>query len=468
MPPSRWLALRGAGPLLAAALAASMGLLSHAAERRRPIEYSDLPPALQKSFSAQGIPGRRFPAYIRSVEVETDRRIAEGERDHLIYYALQSTGFTDRPRIEPAVSALRFVEGLPQVERERLLQDPSYLPSAGWPSAERARVVDLLSALRTGSKDEHLAYFRQLLQPDSRVPGPEAFLADYVRVARFLYQKEFLSGGASPAEVAQVARLYQSRPHSSDTQIEAGFGVYLGLDLAPRTDLVDVVGPQSYQPFAVTDALLALSLASERDLRVHLVDVNPRVVRALQAVAREGVTLHLFTGISETAQQPFSPDYRKYVTQLGRAIGDEIPAAGAMASDRRYQRSIAVRAAVTRAMSTERLNIITERLVDDESSFDGVVVTNVLTYFDDRQLALALSNIAAMLRPGGYLLHNESRGGLTEMAGSLGLPVLHMRTAVLGGPVARPLYDTVWLHQKSPVARSAFTVLPPPMTVPRR
>src|SRR5712692_1452241 len=95
---------------------------------------------------------------------------------------------------------------------------------------------------------------------------------DYVRVARFLYKKEFQSAGSSSDDVAQVARLYQSRPHSTDTQIEAGFGVYLGLgtlhelepalrvtrvliigpglDLAPRTDLMDLVGPQSHQPFA--------------------------------------------------------------------------------------------------------------------------------------------------------------------------------------------------------------------------
>jgi hypothetical protein len=71
----------------------------------------------------------------------------------------------------------------------------------------------------------------------------------------------------------------------------------------------------------------------------------------------------------------------------------------------------------------------------------------VLTYFDDRQLALALANIAAMLRAGGCLLHNESRAGLVETAVSL--PVLQMRTAIIAGPASRPLYDTVWLHQKT-------------------
>lgn len=456
--------------LAAPLLAALTGFSSHAGERSRRIEYADLPEALQTYFSIHGVVEHGFRAYIENVEADTDRRVAEGEREHLVYYALQSSRFTARPRIEPAVSALRFAERLSPVERERLIDDPSYLPSVGWPPAERARVADLLSALRKEPKDARLAYFRTLLQGGRRAVAPEAFYADYVRVARFLYRKEFLAGGASANDVAQVATLYQRRPHSSDTQIEAGFGVYLGLgtlhalkpalrittvlvvgpglDLAPRTDLIDAVGPQSYQPFAVADALLALSLASERDLRVHSLDVNPRVVRALQAaVAREPVTLHLFTGIAET-DQPFQPDYRTYVRELGRAIGDEITAPRAIASDRHYQHSIAARTAVARAMSAERLNIVTERLVD-APPVDLVVATNVLTYFDDRQLALALSNMAAMLRPGGYLLHNESRAGLVDTAARLGLSLLHTRTAVLGGPPARPLYDTTWLHQKS-------------------
>jgi len=287
-----------------------------------------------------------------------------------------------------------------------------------------------------------------------------------VRVARFLYRKEFVAAN----DAARIAPLYESRPHSSDTQIEAGFGVYLGLgtlhalepslrvtrvlvvgpglDFAPRTELTDAVDPQSYQPLAVADALLALSLASERDLRVHSLDVNPRVVRALDAAARGPLSLHLFAGIPETAGQPLRPEYRAYVHALGLAIGEATRVPRLVASDAHYQHSIAVRPAIARALSAERLNIVTERLVH-EPPFDVAVATNVLTYFDDRQLALALANITAMLRPGGYLLHNETRAGVPETAASLGLPLLHARTAVLGGPPAKPLYDTVWLHQKS-------------------
>src|SRR6266536_4893614 len=113
----------------------------------RRIQYGDLPPTLQEAFSAAGIGERDFPAYVEGVETETDRRVAEGEREHLVYYALQSSRFTDRPRIEPAISALRFVEHLSKTERQRLLDDPVYLPTAGWPSAERARISALLATL---------------------------------------------------------------------------------------------------------------------------------------------------------------------------------------------------------------------------------------------------------------------------------------------------------------------------------
>lgn len=444
--------------------AAATAIAPYARERSRRIEYADLPPAIQHSFAdAGGAPA--FAAYVRTVEADTARRVAEGEREHLIYYALQSTRFTSRARIEPALSARRFVERLSPEARARLLDDPSYLPAAGWPSAERARVDDLLRALGTGPKDTRLAYFSRLLLGSGRAPGPADLYPDYVRAVRFLYRKEFLSGG----DAAEVGRLYQSRPHSSDTQIDAGFAVSVGLgtlhalepslrvsralvigpglDLAPRTDLVDAIDPQSYQPFALADALLAHSLSSERELRVHSVDINPRVVGWLQDAARGGPTLHLFTGVAERADQPFAPEYRTYVRELGRAIGERIDAPRDIAADPRYHHSIAVRASVARTMSAEALNVITERLID-EPLFDLAVVTNVLTYFDDRQLALALSNIAAMVRPGGYLIHNESRASLPEIAGMVGLPVLQMRSVILGGPRSRPLYDVVFLHRR--------------------
>jgi len=45
-------------------------------------------------------------------------------------------------------------------------------------------------------------------------------------------------------------------------------------------------------------------------------------------------------------------------------------------------------------------------LVSDER-FDLIVATDVLVYYDVFEQSLALANIAAMLRPGGFLLSNN-------------------------------------------------------------
>lgn len=455
----------------AAALAAAVvTVVPQAANQTRRITFADLSGAAQRRFVANGVGEYEFDAYLSRIAADTDRRVAEGEREHLIHYALQSTRFTDRAPIEPALSARRFVEQLPAGERSRLLDDPAFMPDSGWPAAERDRVADLIEAFDHRASDARVGYFRQLLG-GGKTPRIADLFRDYVRVARFLYLKEWVPA-ASPSDVARVVRLYQTRPHSSDTQVEAGFGVYLGLgvvrdlesnapralnnvlivgpgmDLAPRTDLIDVVPPQSYQPFAVADALLALSLASDANLRLYSADVNPRVVSFLDSMRRDPLTIHWFSGTSETADRPISDDYATYERSLGLAIGEPVRAPHAIASAPRHLRSIAVRPAVTRGMTAGQLNIITERLVD-WPAFDLIVATNVLTYFDDDQLVLALSNVAAMLRPDGYFIHNESRSGLAETASSSKLPIVHMRTAVIGGPAGRPLYDAVWLHRKA-------------------
>ncbi len=77
-----------------------------------------------------------------------------------------------------------------------------------------------------------------------------------------------------------------------------------------------------------------------------------------------------------------------------------------------------------------------------------MIATNILPYFDDPQLALATSNIAAMLAPGGVFLHNEPRPILGELTAAVGMPFEQSRSAVIasvkGAPA--PLYDSVFLH----------------------
>jgi predicted TPR repeat methyltransferase len=100
-------------------------------------------------------------------------------------------------------------------------------------------------------------------------------------------------------------------------------------------------------------------------------------------------------------------------------------------------------------LDAERLDVVTERLAG--RTFDLVVATNVFPYFDDEALMLALVNIAGMLGPDGWLLHNEARPALHDVAAAIGLPPTHSRHAVIatvrGAP---PLGDSVWLHGHRP------------------
>ena len=98
---------------------------------------------------------------------------------------------------------------------------------------------------------------------------------------RFVYEKEFIAQrSAKPADA--VADLYRSRglsptPRSrpatssrlgweySSLQPERSVQRVLivgpGLDLAPRTALLEAGPPESYQPWAVMDALVSYNLA---------------------------------------------------------------------------------------------------------------------------------------------------------------------------------------------------------------
>jgi chemotaxis methyl-accepting protein methylase len=59
------------------------------------------------------------------------------------------------------------------------------------------------------------------------------------------------------------------------------------------------------------------------------------------------------------------------------------------------------------------LNIVTERL--DGEAFDLVIGTNVFIYYDVLEQALAMSNVDAMLKPGGVLLANFSAPDLRSI-----------------------------------------------------
>ena len=381
------------------------------------IAFAGIEPAARELLSRMGVTGQSFSAFVQRVNAQTAEREREGEGDHLIYYVLQSKQFTSATPIEPALSAKAFVE------------------TGSVPAPVLRRFQDFLSVRVAGDR---LIYLRGMI-PST---GGLAFLkTEYARAMRSLYAKEFES---KPG-------FYQTRGHSTDTQVPANYAVWTalsalhaehpgltlnrvlvvgpGLDFAPRTGLDDRFPPQSYQPYAIVDALLSTGLSAKP--AVHCVDINDRVVRFLRQ--KPGV-LHL-------TSPPGDADYLAYFRELGAKIGTA-------KEQGIFEKELVLKKEIAESVTAEKANIITEYPAGPPASYDLVVATNVLLYFSDAELLLALSNIAASLRRGAFLLHNEMRPNMETLLAAAGLVTVESRSVRVASGSKAALYDVFNLVQK--------------------
>jgi hypothetical protein len=420
----------------------------------RSVTWQDLTAAAQQRLEQSGVTAATFDSRIAAIDRDARVRVRDGDLDHLVFYVLQSTHFTRLPPIEPALSAKALRSGM----SGRSAAPPQHVP----PDAE-ARIVAFVKAAESGDRDPRLSYFRGLLANEHTTDERRKLVElRYLTAMSFLFQKEFDSPSRDAAE-----RLYQKRGLSTDTAVEAGYAVHAGLgvlhaleptrrirrvlivgpgiDLAPRTGMLEVGPPESYQPWAVIDALVGLGLARLDDLEVVGADINPRVVDHLRASSHAPPVLRLVSGIGESATVTFAPGYREYFSTLGRSIGTVH--AGGTAPAGHLSRTVAVGVASAAALRAEPLDIVTERLTGEP--FDLAIATNILPYFGKVELLLALSNIAGMLAPGGMLLHNDTRPEVMESATAAGLAPDQLRQVMIATVTgAPPLADTIVLHRR--------------------
>jgi hypothetical protein len=432
----------------------------------RPIAWSDVA-AVAGRLESAGVTASKFEAYLEQVRSAHARRVREGDLDHLIFYMLQSTRFTKQPPIEPALSAKALVEALDANARAAFLAGDDSRVTV--PAEVKTRATALSRAIESGDRNPRLHFFRVLAVIALPAgPGREtALLREYVRSMRFLYQKEFVAQKAAQPASA-VAELYRERGLSTDTAVEAGFLVSTGLgvakglapdrkisrvliigpglDLAPRTGLLEAGPPESYQPWAVIDALVGLGLSKLDDLVVVGADINTRVTLHLRGAAARPPRLTLVTEVAEGETLTLTPEYREYFESLGRQIG-RIAAPPAIPGH--LAKTIEVSGDAARALRGERLDIVAERL--DGAPFDLVIATNILPYLDDVELTLAMSNIAAMVAPGGVFLHNERRPIFLDLATAVGLPLSQTRHAIIAQVrgAETPLFDSVFVHTRA-------------------
>jgi len=375
--------------------------------------FTDLPPAAQHLLEKMGVGEAAFPEYIRLLESSAADRERIGENDHLVFYVLQSRQFTKAPPIEPALSAKEFVR------------------SAQIPAGVSQRFRDFLAAPVRG---ERMIYLRRI------APSVAYIGAEYERVMRSLYQKEF----------EDRPDYYRSRGHSTDTQITANYTVWTalsvlhemqpnlkiarvlvvgpGLDFAPRTGFDDRYPPQSYQPYAVADALISIGFSETP--RVECVDINERVIHFLREFSKAPVLRIL--------SPPGDASYREYFRRLGASIGE-------VEVDGPWEKTIRVRKQIAASVAAGKFNVITEL---GSGGYDLVVATNVLLYFNNAELLLALANLQSMLAPGGYLVHNEFRPEIDGYAEAAGLTPVQARTIRVAAGMKSPLYDGFAIYRK--------------------
>jgi len=126
-------------------------------------------------------------------------------------------------------------------------------------------------------------------------------------------------------------------------------------------------------------------------------------------------------GTSYLVQLPrdsqWQPQLADYWSKFGDRIGEPAtPVAAPTALGDIKVRAVKIRPAVVSLISSADLNIVLQRLnLPANESFDVIIATNILVYYDVFEQSLALTNVEKMLRPGGFLLSNNA---LLELPGA--------------------------------------------------
>jgi SAM-dependent methyltransferase len=398
---------------------------------------SRLPPELAKLTPTQL--ESAWAGWIERHDREVRARLEQGDEDTLVNWTLFGTSFTSRPR-----AVLGAVESGAAGDRDVVLRRTIELISG--------RLDDLLTALQVPGTDERRLFARALLERRGlrfatvadREAARKYLLAAVIRVAseqdHIDQELGATSGGDPLTEFVQRSRLFRTRGLSLDTSLIPNYSVEQalvamktrgllrpgsvrrvaivgpGLDFADKDVGFDFYPPQTLQPFAVLDSLKRLGLApSPADPEIVLLDISPRIIdHVTQARARAarniGYTLHLPLPRST----PWLLDVRRYWQTFGDQISVPIQTRASKAiADLAELRAVRARVSTVQLMSVVNVNIVAERL--DVDAFDLVIATNVFIYYGELQQALAMSNIEAILKPGGFLLANVSAPELSSV-----------------------------------------------------
>jgi hypothetical protein len=197
-------------------------------------------------------------------------------------------------------------------------------------------------------------------------------------------------------------------------QVERVAIVGPGLDFVNKQEGVDYYSPQTTQPFAVLDSLLRLRLAKPSNIDVYTLDISPRVNLHIETARKKAARGQDYTiQLPWYAEGRWTDEFRRSFTQYWRALGSQIGApVGAIPvpsqSPGFETRAIKIRASIVGRVKPIDTNIVYQQLpLPPNKRFDLMIGTNIFIYYGKFEQSLARANIAATLKPGGFLLSNQ-------------------------------------------------------------
>jgi SAM-dependent methyltransferase len=183
-----------------------------------------------------------------------------------------------------------------------------------------------------------------------------------------------------------------------------------GLDFTDKRSGYDFYPIQTLQPFALIDSLRRLRLADTSGPTVDIVDLSARVldhVRDAVVRARKGTAYTVQVPLDGDTK--WLPETTGYWRRFGSQIGTSAQPFGPPAGVEVRMRALRIGTEVVKLLRAADLNVVLQHMqLPGDGKLDLIIATNVMVYYEPFEQALALQNIAGMLRPGGMLLSNNA------------------------------------------------------------
>lgn len=407
-----------------------------------------------------------WPGWVMQRDAAIRGRVAEGDEDSVINLLQFGTSFTKQPRIteQQLAGVVMRQAGAPDV----FVASPVL----------KARIDDFVAAVAAPGTNERLMFVRRVVDRRGINPATEDGRG---RLRRYLEERTALVGSAVHAPVlhdpatglADQLTIFRDRGLASDTLFWINFAIDRalaemkaagalrprsvrraaiigpGLDFADKQEGYDFYPQQTIQPFALIDSIGRAGLATRLGVGVTAFDVSRAVLDHLESArARADAGATYTVVLPRNLDQPWTADLVRFRERFGDEIGrpEGAPPPPSNAGNVEVRR-VVFPPPVTRAIVPRDLNVVVQRAepAAGGEGFELIVATNILLYYDVFEQSLAAANIAAMLRPGGFLLSNDR---IFELPG--GPLALMGRTAAayMNVPGSGPRGDQIYWYQR--------------------